>query len=77
VARDIRVVDVSDLPDILRLAEAVQQSGHPRILRCDGEDLAVIFPIAASTRRSRKPRAYSEADDAAFLAAAGGWPDDR
>lgn len=31
-------IDISDVPDVLRLAEEVRRIGEPRILRGDGEE---------------------------------------
>lgn len=52
----------------------MRRAGEPRILRKDGEDLAVIAPLPQPKRRkgSHKP---SDADLAAFRSAAGGWKD--
>jgi len=43
-------VDVSDLPDLLRLAEEVRATRRPRVLRRGDEDLAVLMPLASQTR---------------------------
>jgi hypothetical protein len=67
---------VTDAPELLRLAEEVRQSGKPRLLRRGGQDLAILSPIGPASRRStRKAKAYTRADDDAFLAAAGAWTD--
>jgi hypothetical protein len=69
----IKRIDVSNFPDLMRLDEEVQASQEPRMLTRDHEKLAVLMPVEKSTRRSRKPRAKTEADHAAFRAATGSW----
>lgn len=66
-------VDVSEMPDVARLAEEVRVSRTPRVLRRDGEDMAVLIPAPRSTRRRTKR--HSEADWEAFRASAGSWKD--
>lgn len=41
-------IDFGDVPEILRLAEEVRRAGEPRVLRRDGEDLAVVVPLPAT-----------------------------
>ena len=76
MAKELTPVDISNTPDLLRLAEEVRRSGQPRLLRRDSEDLAVLSPVATpTTRRPRKAKTYTEADREAFLSSAGGWKD--
>jgi hypothetical protein len=72
MAKELTPVDITNTPDLLRLAEEVRRSGKPRLLRRDDEDLAVLSPAPAK-RRTQKPRTYTKADDEAFLSSAGGW----
>ena len=66
-------IDVSDVPDVLRLAEEVRRSGEPRVLRGDGEDLAMVVPLPPATAVPfKKPTA---ADFESFRRAAGSWAD--
>jgi class 3 adenylate cyclase len=67
-------IDISDTPDLLRLAEEVHRSHESRVLRRDGEDLALVVPLPRPTRR-RRGRTLSQADYEAFRSAAGGWKD--
>jgi hypothetical protein len=69
-----KFIDVTDVPDMLRLAEEVQRAGEPRVLRRDGEDLAVVVPLPRPKTR-RRGREKTDADYAAFRSAAGGWKD--
>jgi hypothetical protein len=73
MTKELRPIDVSKVPELLRIAEEVGSTGEPRVLRRDHEDLAVVMPIARPARRGRK--AKSAADLAAFKAAAGSWSD--
>ena len=74
MAKALKTIDVSDNPEILRIAEEVRLTNEPRLLRREGQDLVVVMPatIAAKPRRKRAPTA---ADYEAFHAAAGGWKD--
>jgi hypothetical protein len=70
MAKPIESVDISNAPDLLRLAEEVRASKTARVLRRDDEDIAVIVPIKPRPR-SRPDR--TSADREAFLSAAGRW----
>ncbi len=56
MAREL-TVDVSGLPELARLAEEVRASGRRRVLRRNGEEIAVLAPLPAGRRRAggRKP----------------------
>ncbi len=47
-------VDVSAIPELARLADEVNRSRTPRVLRRDGTDLALIVPAGSRTRRRAK-----------------------
>jgi len=73
MAEQPKSTDISDVPDILRLAEEVRRAGEPRVLRGDGEDLDMVVPMPRPRKtRLKKPTA---ADYAAFRSAAGSWAD--
>src|SRR6266496_487105 len=74
MARESISIDVSRIPELLRIAEEVGASGEPRILRREHEALAVVMPISGITKR-RRSRAKTETDLEAFKSAAGGWKD--
>lgn len=74
MADHTKSIDISDVPDVLKLAEEVRRDGEPRVLRRNGEDLAVVLPLPASEKRHGR-RVLSEADYEAFRSAAGGWQD--
>jgi hypothetical protein len=63
------VLDVSNAPELLRLAEEVRASNTPRVLSRDDEPLAVVMPVRPR-RRARRPTAE---DLAATLSTAGAW----
>ena len=74
MAGAVKSVDVSDVPELLRIAEEVRASGQPQVLQRNGEDLAVLSPL-----RSADPapaRAQRDADFEVFLSAAGSWRDE-
>lgn len=73
MAEQARAFDITDSPDLLRLAEEVKHSQKSRVLRAGGEDLAVLMPLPAPSKRRRKIR--TEADYEAFRSATGTWAD--
>lgn len=72
---EARPIDISDAPELLRLAEEVRRTNGPRLLRRDGEDLAFVMPLPRSRSKHRPRNAKTEADYEAFRSAAGGWKD--
>lgn len=75
MARQMIPVDITHAPEVLRLAEEVRTSKTPRVLRRNGEEIAVVMPLSAARKRARTAKTFTKADDEAFLAAAGGWKD--
>lgn len=74
MARELAGIDVSDSPELLRLAEEVRATGTPRVLRRNHEDIAVVTPLETPRgRRRRALAAKGEADREAFLSSFGGW----
>ena len=56
MARELTPIDISDQPDLLRLAHEVRATQQSRVLRGDGENLAILTPARPSGRRSRRRR---------------------
>ena len=73
MTNELAPIDISNVPDLMRLAEEVAASGKPRVLRREDVDIAILMPVAAV--RQRKVRVKTEADYEAFRAAAGSWED--
>lgn len=67
-----RSMDISDTPELLRLAEHVHRSHEARVLQRNGKDLAMIVPLPRPPKK-RRGKEKTEADYAAFRHAAGGW----
>jgi hypothetical protein len=73
VVKELRTIDVGDIPALLRIAEEVATTREPRLLRRGGETLAMLSPLRPT--RKRPTRAPKATDRAAFRAAAGSWHD--
>lgn len=74
MAKDLKPIDITHTPEVLRLAEEVAKSGIPRILRRDNEDVAEIRPVSAALK-SRKKQSKTRADYEAFMSSFGSWKD--
>ncbi len=73
MAEQPKSIDMSDAADILRLADEVRRTGESRVLRRNGEDLAMLVPLPpARTSPLKKPTTQ---DYEAFRRAAGSWAD--
>ncbi len=73
--REDEPVDVTASPELQRLAEEVRRTGKPRLLRREGEALAMIVPLPMKASRPLEKRALTTQDVEAFRAAAGTWSD--
>ena len=45
MAKELKHVDVTKLPELLQLAREVQRTRQPSVLRGDSEDLALVIPL--------------------------------
>jgi len=72
--REVKYIDISNVPELLSIVEEVRTTKEPHILRRDSEDVAVLMPVTSTLRRRAK-RAKTKADYEAFRSAAGGWKD--
>ncbi len=82
MAKPMKSIDITNKPELRDLAETVRTAGEPYLLRCDDEAVVMVTPITTATHAARepvkrrlKPTKRSEADRAAFFAAAGSWAD--
>ncbi len=70
---NVTAIEISNKPDILRIAEEVKMTKKPRLLKRNGETLAMLMPVGTAVKAKKK--AKTKADYEAFRAAAGGWKD--
>src|SRR3989442_2164108 len=66
-------LDITNMPELVRIAEEVEATKTPRELRRENKTVAVIMPARKAT--PKKKRGKTKADYEAFLSAAGGWKD--
>lgn len=50
MAKALRTIDITNSPELLRLAEDVRTSNEPRLLRRDSEDVAIVHPVKRARR---------------------------
>src|SRR5215213_5528636 len=60
--KELKPVDITSTPEVLRLAQEVARSGVPLMLRTDQEDLAVLTPAAKPKRRSGRAKPVTKDD---------------
>ena len=83
MASQARTIDISDVGDLGILVEEIRISQTSRILRRDGEDVAILTPLTRTAKprdgrvgRPRAPTKREVADSrAAIRSAAGSWQD--
>jgi hypothetical protein len=54
--RELRPIDVSNQPELRRIAEEVYISQQPRVLRRGAEDLAILRPVRAPRKTTARAR---------------------
>ena len=75
MAKELRRTDISNIPELLSIAEEVRRTNEPRVLKRDSEDVAILTPIKKTTDKRRRTRSKTKADYDAFRSAAGSWAD--
>ena len=62
MAREIKHIDISDKPDLVRIAEEVQTTQEPRALCRNGEDVAVVIPARGTPKRRSSAQPVTRGD---------------
>jgi hypothetical protein len=63
MAREVRHVDVSSIPELLRLVEEAQARDEPCVLRRGNEDIAVLLPVKqGAVKRAPRGRVLTRED---------------
>ena len=63
-------IDISANPELLRLAEEVEATNKPRVLKRDNTPIAILTPVKKKQSSQAKSKAIKET-----LALAGAWSD--
>ncbi len=67
-------IDITNIPELVRIAEEVEATKKPRELRRDNKPVAVITPVAKESQ-SKKAHVKIKADYEAFFSTFGSWKD--
>jgi hypothetical protein len=62
MAKELKHIDISNIPELLSIAREVRSTNEPRILRQDSEDLAILTPIKPAGKRVAKGKPTSVDD---------------
>ena len=52
MAKELKHIDISNVPELLRIVEDMRASNEPRVLQREHEDVAILRPV----KKARKPR---------------------
>src|SRR5438874_6472506 len=67
-------LDITNIPELVRIAEEVEATKTPRELRRENKPVALITPVTGA-KKAKKQKTKTKADYEAFKSAAGGWKD--
>jgi hypothetical protein len=73
MAEKVEPIEVGNTSELLQVAKEVQRSHTPRVLRHDGEDLAMVVPLPGAAKVRGRGRENTGPDYKAFHASAGSW----
>jgi hypothetical protein len=65
MAKEPKRIDISQIPELLSMAQEVQSTNESRILQQDSEDLALLSPVQPKKRSQTKAQPVTS-DDALF-----------
>jgi hypothetical protein len=69
----VATLDVSDRPDLRRIAEEIREKREPVVLRLDGQDVAIITPVPLSD--SGNVGVLTKQQFETLMSVGGGWKD--
>jgi len=67
-------IDISNMPDLVRVTEEIMATKKPRKLIRDRKTVAILMPVGTNPS-TRKKRATTKVDSEAFRAVFGSWKD--
>jgi hypothetical protein len=67
VSKEVQGTDISNIPEMLRLAEEVRATRTPRVLKRGDEEIAVVAPVESPATRRRRKEATPPARPNAWL----------
>jgi hypothetical protein len=62
MAKELQPIDVTNIPDLLRLAKDVRETQIPRVLKQGDDEIAVVTPVARARIRSRRAKPIARSD---------------
>ena len=62
MAKETKHIDVSSIPELLKLAQEVRRTNEPAVLQQEREDLAMLTPIKPVAKRSVRGKPTSVGD---------------
>lgn len=62
MAQQADTVDISNIPELRKLAEEVQRTRQPRMLRADSGDVAVLMPVRTRSLRAARRKGLTRDD---------------
>ncbi len=74
MSRTLTPIDISHLPDLLRIAEEVKDTKTPHVLKRDNKTVAMLMPVGTTVKPEKKPKP-TKADYETFFSAFGSWKD--
>jgi hypothetical protein len=65
MAKERKYIDISSIPELLKLVHEMRQTNEPTILQQASEDVALLSPVPVKKRTKTKGKAVTS-DDALF-----------
>lgn len=62
MAKELKRIDISNVPELLRIVEEVRKTEEPQVLRRDSEDLAILTPMKRPRRRAVRGKPFTKDD---------------
>jgi len=74
MSRTLTPIDISHIPELVRIAEEVKSTKKSRVLTVSHRTLAVLMPVETADK-SKEKRRKTKANYDAFFSAFGSWKD--
>ena len=56
MAKELKPIDASGVPELLSIAKEIRDSGEARMIKNNGEDLAILMPVKPRVKRTPSRR---------------------